>query len=322
MKIPKITVIVPMYNTEEYIERCIRSIMHQTYENLEIIIVDDGSTDGSLNICQNLEKEDSRIKIISQPNGGVANARNTGLNHSTGEFIGFVDSDDYLEENMYEKLMKYIKTYEADLASARAYIIDRDGILEQSHYNNYIEQFNDEKSILKSYVDGVLTIAVWDKLFKREVIENIRFDSSVFCEDAKFVLDVCNKAKSVVCTSERLYNHLRRKGNSITNTSFNEFYMTLYDYASTKREEIIRANPLCEEEAQKMYFNSIHHLIKIYKRDWDRGKLDSYYEDKISFLLNKMKDFLNHYSNYIDPKLVIQAKDIVELLEFRLNKSM
>lgn len=142
----------------------------------------------------------------------------------------------------------------------------------------------------------------------------------MFCEDAKFVLDVCSKVKKVVCTSERLYNHLRRTGNSLTNTSFNKFYMTLYDYAYEKRNEIIKNNPLCEEEAQKMYFNSIFHLIKIYKRDWDRNKLYSYYDDEIKFLIGDMKNFLEENSKFIDPKLVIQAKDIVEILEYRLEK--
>lgn len=316
----KITVIIPMHNTEEYIERCIRSVINQTYKNLEIIIVNDGSTDDSLQICERLKGEDTRIKIINQENKGVSGARNAGLESATGEYIGFIDSDDFLEKNMYEKLIGYIEKYDADFASARAYMIDRNGILEVSHYNNYVDSFEDEKSILKSYVDGFLTIAVWDKLFKREAIGNIRFDSTVFCEDAKFVLDVCSKVKKVVCTSERLYNHLRRTGNSLTNTSFNKFYMTLYDYAYEKRNEIIKNNPLCEEEAQKMYFNSIFHLIKIYKRDWDRNKLYSYYDDEIKFLIGDMKNFLEENSKFIDPKLVIQAKDIVEILEYRLEK--
>ena len=316
----KISVIVPMYNTELYIERCITSIINQTYKNLEIVIVNDGSTDNSLKICENLKEQDDRIKIINQENIGVSGARNTGLENATGEFIGFVDSDDYLQDNMYEKLINYIEEYDADLASARAFIIDRSGVLEDTHYNNYIERFTTEKDILKAYVDGFLTIAVWDKLFKKEAIGNLKFDDSVFCEDAKFVLDVCCNTNKVVCTSERLYNHLRRTGNSITNTSFNDFYMTLYDYATIKRDELINKDSLYEEVAQRLFFNSVYHLLKIYKRDWDRNKLSSYYKDKITFLIKTMKDFLKNNSKFIDPKLVISAKDIVEILEYRLEK--
>ncbi len=314
----KISVIVPMYNTEDYIERCIRSIMKQAYKNIEILIVDDGSTDRSLEICQELQREDSRIRIIQQENSGVSKARNVGIENSEGEYIGFVDRDDYLANDMYEKLLDCMNKSNSDLASARAFIVGRNGVPEDSQYINMVEEYVDDKSILKAYVDGFLTIAVWDKLFTRKVIGDVRFDSTVFCEDAKFVLDVCSNSKKVICTSERLYYHLRRCGNSLTNTSFNEFYMTLYEYAQNKKDEIIKNDSNCEPEAQKLYFNTIYHLIKIYKRDWDRDKLHDYQKDRISFLMDNMTDFLNDNSQYIDTISAIQAKDIIEILNYRL----
>ena len=314
----KISVIVPMYNTEDYIERCIRSIMKQAYKNIEILIVDDGSTDRSLEICQELQREDSRIRIIQQENSGVSKARNVGIENSEGEYIGFVDRDDYLANDMYEKLLDCMNKSNSDLASAGAFIVGRNGVPEDSQYINMVEEYVDDKSILKAYVDGFLTIAVWDKLFTRKVIGDVRFDSTVFCEDAKFVLDVCSNSKKVICTSERLYYHLRRCGNSLTNTSFNEFYMTLYEYAQNKKDEIIKNDSSCEPEAQKLYFNTIYHLIKIYKRDWDRDKLHDYQKDRISFLMDNMTDFLNDNSQYIDTISAIQAKDIIEILNYRL----
>ena len=314
----KISVIVPMYNTEDYIERCIRSIMKQAYKNIEILIVDDGSTDRSLEICQELQREDSRIRIIQQENSGVSKARNVGIENSEGEYIGFVDRDDYLANDMYEKLLDCMNKSNSDLASARAFIVGRNGVPEDSQYINMVEEYVDDKSILKAYVDGFLTIAVWDKLFTRKVIGDVRFDSTVFCEDAKFVLDVCSNSKKVICTSERLYYHLRRCGNSLTNTSFNEFYMTLYEYAQNKKDEIIKNDSNCEPEAQKLYFNTIYHLIKISKRDWDIDKLHDYQKDRISFLMDNMTDFLNDNSQYIDTISAIQAKDIIEILNYRL----
>ena len=314
----KISVIVPMYNTEDYIERCIRSIMKQAYKNIEILIVDDGSTDRSLEICQELQREDSRIRIIQQENSGVSKARNVGIENSEGEYIGFVDRDDYLANDMYEKLLDCMNKSNSDLASAGAFNVGRNGVPEDSQYINMVEEYVDDKSILKAYVDGFLTIAVWDKLFTRKVIGDVRFDSTVFCEDAKFVLDVCSNSKKVICTSERLYYHLRRCGNSLTNTSFNEFYMTLYEYAQNKKDEIIKNDSSCEPEAQKLYFNTIYHLIKIYKRDWDRDKLHDYQKDRISFLMDNMTDFLNDNSQYIDTISAIQAKDIIEILNYRL----
>ena len=316
----KITVIVPVYNTENYIEKCINSITGQTYKELEIIVVNDGSTDNSLKILEKLQSKDNRIKIINQENKGVSAARNKGLDNATGEYIAFVDSDDYLDKNMYEKLVSYMEEANADLVSARAFIIDRANKPGENDYNNYIDTFTSQEQILKAYADAFLTIAVWDKLFTKKAIGNTRFDSTVFCEDAKFVLDVCENTKKVLCTSERLYYHLKRTGNSLTNTSFNDFYMTLYSYMNNKRESIIKENKLYEESAQRIYFNTIYHLLKVYKRDWDNKKLVNYHKNKIEFLLKEMKTFLIENEKYIEPKLVIGAKDIVELLNYRLRE--
>ncbi len=221
----KISVIVPVYNTEEYIEKCIRSIMNQTYKNMEIIIVNDGCTDNSIKVVEELKKSDDRIIIVNQENQGVSAARNAGLEKASGEYVAFVDSDDYLDEKMYEKLVNYMEDNDADLVSARAFIVERNSMPGENDYNNYVDLFTSKKQVLKAYADAFLTIAVWDKLFTRKVIGNTRFDSTVFCEDAKFVLDVCENARRILCTSERLYYHLKRTGNSLTNTSFNKFFL-------------------------------------------------------------------------------------------------
>ena len=108
MEMPYISVIVPVFNVEAYVETCIRSIMEQTYRNLEIIIVDDGSTDNTGNICKSLAQEDDRIIVISQKNGGVVRARNTGIEKASGKYMGFVDGDDWIEKDMYEQMVKGI----------------------------------------------------------------------------------------------------------------------------------------------------------------------------------------------------------------------
>ena len=105
----KVSVIVPVYNVENYLEECVNSILNQTYENLEIILVDDGSTDNCPQICDDWAKKDKRIKVIHKANGGVSSARNVGLDNATGEYIGFVDSDDYIDITMYEKMLKLLK---------------------------------------------------------------------------------------------------------------------------------------------------------------------------------------------------------------------
>ena len=125
IKSPQISIIVPVYNTVAYLDKCLNSILNQTYDSLEVICVDDGSTDGSADIVAKYENQDSRVKVIYQPNGGESNARNKGLQAATGDFIGFVDGDDWLELDMYEKLYELICKDESDLAAV-GYFIDKD----------------------------------------------------------------------------------------------------------------------------------------------------------------------------------------------------
>ena len=159
----KISVIVPVYNTEDYLEKCIRSIMNQTYKNLEIITINDGSTDNSLSILENLKKEDDRIIIINQENMGVSKARNKGLDYATGEFIGFVDSDDFLEEDMYDIMIKHLIEENADLCRIKAFIYNREGGIEEISNDRKIYTYNNELEIMNVYLQNELKIAVWDK---------------------------------------------------------------------------------------------------------------------------------------------------------------
>ena len=119
MKNPLISVVVPIYKVEEYLQRCVDSIINQTYKNLEIILVDDGSPDSCPKMCDNFAKQDKRIKVIHKINAGVSEARNTGLEYATGDYVGFIDSDDYIHPTMYEKLLNGIKKENSDICMCR-----------------------------------------------------------------------------------------------------------------------------------------------------------------------------------------------------------
>ena len=123
MENPLISVIVPIYNVEEYLNRCVESIVNQTYQKLEIILVDDGSPDNCPRMCDDWAKKDSRIKVIHKENGGLSDARNAGMKITTGEYISFIDSDDYIETCMIEILYEAIKKYDCDIASCRVRIV-------------------------------------------------------------------------------------------------------------------------------------------------------------------------------------------------------
>ena len=124
---PVITVIIPVYNILDCLERCVRSVTAQTYKNLEILLIDDGSTDGTGELCDRLAREDDRIRVFHKENGGSSSARNLGLRQATGEYVGFVDSDDYIDSDMYERLLRAVADYDVTAAQAARDEIDADG---------------------------------------------------------------------------------------------------------------------------------------------------------------------------------------------------
>jgi len=209
----KISVVVPIYNAEEYLNKCVTSIQNQSYQNLEIILVNDGSTDGSLTICEELAKKDKRIKVISQNNGGLSNARNKGIDVATGDYIGFVDADDYICNTMYENLLKNALNSGADISCGHAFVHSRDGkIINLSDDERLITTPTSRKGILNAHLSGMITTAVWDKLFKLDAIRGIRFNESLFNEDAGFMMDLCLKSNSFVCDTNQYYHYIKRRG--------------------------------------------------------------------------------------------------------------
>ena len=180
-----ISIIVPIYNIEIYLSRCVDSIINQCYTNLEIILVDDGSTDSCGMMCDSYKEQDSRIVVIHKANGGLSSARNAGLDVAQGEYIGFVDGDDYIEPDMYEKLYYFCSQNELDIVCAR-FCECIDG---KDHLENYT---GTSKIDLGSrlYCDALLerngakiTSSVWDRLYKKEMFEGIRFPEGKLYED-------------------------------------------------------------------------------------------------------------------------------------------
>lgn len=174
----KISVIVPIYNIEKFLPRCLDSILSQTYRNLEIILVDDGSIDCSGEIADQYEKKDSRIKVIHQVNSGVSVARNRGLDHATGDYIGFVDGDDYVEPDMYETLMQIINEHHVDIAHCGYQMV----------YPSRVDYYyNSGEKIKLSHDEGLLELlkgtrvepGLWNKLYKAELFKQIRLPIGV-----------------------------------------------------------------------------------------------------------------------------------------------
>ncbi|MCH4021322.1 MAG: glycosyltransferase [Erysipelotrichaceae bacterium] len=212
-----ISVIIPVYKVEEYLEDCIRSVIQQTYNNLEIILVDDGSPDRCPQICDSWAKKDSRVSVIHKENGGLSDARNAGLDHCHGDYIAFVDSDDWIKPQMFERMLHVIQSEDADICAC--------GI--ENHYDDgHISSWkipslkgNKEKIYENLYHDTKYPVAAWNKLYKRCLWEQTRFPKGKLCEDAFTTYLLIDKAKYIVQIPDDLYCY-RIRENSIMTSSF------------------------------------------------------------------------------------------------------
>ena len=218
-----LSVIIPVYNVKHYLEKCVESIVDQTYHNLQIILVDDGSTDGSQTICDELAQKDSRIVVIHKENGGLSTARNVGMDRAKGDYIAFVDSDDWLERNMYEVLINQLEAHDADLVACSFYECKGDEKKAVGDSKN-ISVFNTEEIFINK---NQLRFLVWNKVFRRSFVEKLRFVPGQVYEDFHFCRQVFLKTKKLIYLDVPFYDYrISRPGN--TNSSFKPGRMCIF----------------------------------------------------------------------------------------------
>ena len=215
---PLISVIVPIYQVEAYLEECIDSILNQTYRQLEIILIDDGSPDRCGEICDRYARQDHRIKVIHQPNAGLSAARNAGMDNATGEYISFIDSDDYIAPQYYEKMLEGFKQYPDAPIIACLFYQDKDGQITRLSPNWHTIQpvFHSSLTFCEDCLLGKMTVAVWNKLFRAELMKDIRFRVGRIFEDSLFMHDLSPILKQypgdVVVIPHYLYYYRIRQG--------------------------------------------------------------------------------------------------------------
>ena len=291
-----LTVIIPIYNVQDTLDRCLQSVINQTYSNLEIILVNDGSTDSSLRICRKYADNDSRIIILDKENGGLSSARNAGLDIMTGDYVSFLDSDDYIEITMYEKLLSCIDFYNVDTVLCSTQRLTSDG-KKIKIVENYKNQLFENSSIIKDLLLCMFNnpqsianrsyqyeMAVWRSIYSSNIIKcnNIRFVSEreIISEDIIFDLDYYPHSKKVFYLNEYLHFYCI---NSVSLT------------ASYKDETI-----------EKLF--SLHHLI-VMKLE-SMGINNVYYADHL--LLTRIRDLIH---------LCVLKNGNLKLLLLKINSS-
>lgn len=211
-----VSVIVPVYQAEKYIDRCVKSIVEQTYKNLEIILVDDGSTDNCPEICDQWADVDSRIKVIHKENGGLSSARNAGIDMAKGEFFGFVDSDDWIALDLFEKVMRVFDNHNPDIVTFDCNRINENGEIYTTTENIKEGVLSPERAIEELLKGNINNYAV-NKVYKKQVFEGIRFPVGRLWEDMAIAYKLLLNAESIYCYPEKLYFYYSRQ-DSISKT--------------------------------------------------------------------------------------------------------
>ena len=213
---PKISIIVPIYNVEAYIGNCIDSILNQTFRDFELILVNDGSTDKSLDICKDYKDIDNRICIIDKKNGGVSSARNAGLQIAKGEYIGFVDSDDYIHTQMYEILYNEIVKNDADISMCqfkRVFEFNKKELSDKIVLSKEVQLLNSKETVFKlGRNNSVKYVVLWNKLYKKNLFDNINFKEGIIHEDEYIIHRLLYKGNKLIYVRKELYFYLQRKG--------------------------------------------------------------------------------------------------------------
>ena len=279
-----ISIIIPVYKVEKYLEKCIQSVINQTYENLQIILVDDGSPDNCGKICDEYAKKDHRIEVIHKSNGGLSDARNKGLEIAKGEYIGFVDSDDYIESDMYEVLYNLLKQYNVDVSICNFYTVSQ-GKIAIKNADNGIKEYNRIEILKEILLDNDIQSYAWNKLYKRELFGEIKYPVGKKYEDIGttfYLLEKCNK---VVVTGKPEYYYINRQDSIVNNvtetkiTDYIELIMQRYDYIEENIKELSNYNK-----------NYLKRILKTAEQDIKSLKeVGDYTKKKYEELYNKVQ---------------------------------
>ncbi|MFI3326695.1 MAG: glycosyltransferase [Clostridia bacterium] len=301
-----ISIIIPVYKVEKYLDRCVQSVVDQTYTNLEIILVDDGSPDNCPQMCDEWARKDSRIKVIHKENGGVSSARNMGLYVATGEFIGFVDSDDYIESCMYEILINNMNDKEIDLISCGyRHFNDAMNIDVLNDNEEKVYFFEKKNAIRQMILYGELNGYLWCKLFKKILIGNTIFDESITLgEDLLFCLEYLIKTQKVGKINRKLYVYLYNQNeNSLTNKIRKTNISLVEALVRILNLELDLDSEANNHIKAKIVLWSSSYIIKSYYENFQNN------EDNISYARNVVKKYYPEIRN--DKYLTFKKKIMI-----------
>ena len=258
----KISVIVPVYNVEKYLSRCVDSILGQTFSDLEVILVNDGSGDSSGSICDSYAAKDSRIRVIHKENGGLSSARNAGIDAASGEYLAFVDSDDWIEPEMYETMLALTEKYGADLVCGGRYDVDG-GTGERTVGLCPVkeESISPEEMVGRIFLWEGCDSSACDKLYHRSLFETFRYPEGKVCEDVPTTYKIVLKAGSVALCDKTFYNYYHRPDSITTDTVISEKTFHFSQHTAEIYPYIRDNHPQIAAQAAYLRVRSLSHIL-------------------------------------------------------------
>lgn len=280
MKKIKVSIIVPCYNVENYVEKSILSLMNQTLKEIEVIAIDDGSNDRTPEILDKIAKQYSNLKVIHKKNEGVSIARNIGIKEACGEYIGFLDSDDWVNSDMYEKMYNKAKEEDLDVVAC-----DTNAI-----YPNYIKYISSNIKESNSNTKDLMINAyavIWNKIYKKELLDDIKFKEHMsFCEDVLFLYMIYPKIKKIGVINEALHNYLQRE-NSLTYT-YNEKLYQLIDSLDNV-VAYYKQNNLFDEYREELEYSYVRYLYATFIKRLAKTKNKKEFIRGLDYVITKVK---------------------------------
>jgi len=301
----KISVIVPVYNVEAYLDKCLNSLVNQTLKDIEIIIVNDGTKDNSEEIIKKYEKKYKNIKYYKKENGGLSSARNYGLTKATGDYIGFVDSDDYIDKTMYEKLYNKIIENDYDIAVCDLYRVYEQKLVYTS--SNIKHDLDNKKDINNAMLNIYPT--VWNKLYKKELFKNIEFKEKIWFEDVEILYRMFPKLKKIGMVKEPLYYYVQREG-AITS----KVNLKIYDYIDNFNGiiEYHKKNNTYDEYKNILEYSYVRYIYATFMK----RVLNFDYKEYIKALDKAVENVNKNFKHYRRNKLFYKSLKGLYLVSF------
>lgn len=302
-----ISIIVPIYNVEKYLNRCLESLVNQTYQDLEILLVNDGSTDNSASIANSYAEKYERVYLLEKVNGGLSDARNFGLNHAKGEYVAFIDSDDWVDLTMFEKMMLLAKEKNADIVCCDMEYVDDEGNREYSSGGSFDSiKVKDHPEIIS------INNSACNKIYRRKLFDQVQFPVGCWYEDLGTVPKLIFLSESIAKVNEPLYFYYQRTG-SISHTK-NEKVFDIYTCLENVKDFI------SYRTEDKRYLDEINRMFIIHGAELTTLRIKDYSSDREEFLIKNMDLLEKSYPKWIDDKIIKEYPIKKRIVFFLLKK--